>query len=63
VPATAAPGTPAPDRTTDPREAARAAGWQFMTATAGRHPGNAASTLLRDVQLARVNIARLLALL
>jgi hypothetical protein len=36
---------------------------QFMTATADRHSGNAASTLLRDLQLARVNIARLLALL
>jgi hypothetical protein len=47
----------------DPAELAQAAARQFMTRTAGRHPGNAARTLLRDLELARVNVAALLALL
>src|ERR1700680_1390801 len=46
----------------NPAELAQVAARQFMTRTAGRHPGSAASTLLRDVELARANIAALLAL-
>jgi hypothetical protein len=57
----AAPGIAAPDGHMDPRELAQAAARQFMTNTAGRHPGNAASTLLSDVQQARVHVAALLA--
>ena len=52
----------APDGHMDPAELAQAAARQFMTRTAGRHPGTAASTLLRDVELARDNITTLLAL-
>jgi hypothetical protein len=59
--ATTTSGIAAPDGHMDPRELAQIAAQQFMTKTARRHPGNAASTLLRDLEQARVHVAALLA--